>query len=422
MGLLKNPSNTYQYCDSDPIDIINYNITLCKSFNLSTTDSHHSLPFMFWTPKMHKTPSGARFIVASAVCSTKPISNVVSVIFRKIFLQIQSFHSKCLFYQNYNRFWVIQNSKTLINRLNKLNQKHNAKMISTFDFSTLYTKLPHSDLIRVLSNLIDLVFNGGGKTDSGNRKYLTVKGKSCYFTRHKHGNDSYTKNQIKMLVKHLILETYFQIGNMLFRQCIGIPWGLTLLHSGQIYIYISMRANTSLSLSSPKIVKCDSEALNSKILQEFIDDCCNLNDNNAFSLYHKDIYPPELELKCEHSGNHATFLELDIQIIGNQFVYKLFDKRDAFPFSIVRMPVLGGNIPSQVFYGSIFSEYLRIARATLKYQDFLPKAKELLNRMINQGAVENILLKQINKLLDRHPDAFESFNVNSKTIKGDLRN
>ena len=122
-----------------------------------------------------------------------------------------------------------------------------------------------------------------------------------------------------------------------------------------------------------------------------------------------------------NSGNDATFLELDIQIIDNQFVYKLFDKRDAFPFSIVRMPDLSGNISSHVFYGSIFSEYLRIARATFKYQDFLPKAKELLNRMINQGAVENVLLKPINKLLDRHQDAFESFNVNSKTIKGDLR-
>ena len=422
VGLLENPSNTYQYCDSDPIDIINDNITLCKSFNLSTTDSHHSLPFMFWTPKMHKTPSGARFIVASAVCSTKPISNVVSVIFRKIFLQIQSFHSKCLFYQNYNRFWVIQNSKTLINRLNKLNQKHNAKMISTFDFSTLYTKLPHSDLIRVLSNLIDLVFNGGGKTDSGNRKYLTVKGKSCYFTRHKHGNDSYTKNQIKMLVKHLILETYFQIGNMLFRQCIGIPMGIDPAPFwANLYLHFyESEYITKLIKSKDRQVRF--RGFKFKNSFRFIDDCCNLNDNNAFSLYHKDIYPPELELKCEHSGNHATFLELDIQIIDNQFVYKLFDKRDAFPFSIVRMPDLSGNIPSHVFYGSIFSEYLRIARATLKYQDFLPKAKELLNRMINQGAVENILLKQINKLLDRHPDAFESFNVNSKTIKGDLRN
>ena len=295
-------------------------------------------------------------------------------------------------------------------------------MISTFDFSTLYTKLPHSDLIRVLNDLIDLVFNGGGKTDSGNRKYLTVNGTSCYFTRHKHGNDSYTKNQIKMLVKHLILETYFQIGDMLFRQCIGIPMGIdSAPFWANLYLHFyESEYITKLIKSKDRQVRF--RGFKFKNSFRFIDDCCNLNDNNAFSLYHKDIHPPELELKCEHNGNHATFLELDIQIIDNQFVYKLFDKRDAFPFSIVRMPDLSGNIPSHIFYGSIFSEYLRIARASLKYQDFLPKAKELLNRMINQGAIENMLLKQINNLLDRHPDAFESFNVNANTIKGDLRN
>ena len=40
----------------------------------------------------------------------------------------------------------------------------------------------------------------------------------------------------------------------------------------------------------------------------------------------------------------ATFLELDIMIWADIFVYKLYDKRDAFPFSIVR-----SNIPLNIF-------------------------------------------------------------------------
>ena len=74
-----------------------------------------------------------------------------------------------------------------------------------------------------------------------------------------------------------------------------------------------------------------------------------INDNEAFNNNHKEIYPSELELKCEHTAHHATFLELDIQINNNKFIYKLFDKRDEFPFSIVRMPDLNGNISSHVF-------------------------------------------------------------------------
>ena len=84
------------------------------------------------------------------------------------------------------------------------------------------------------------------------------------------------------------------------------------------------------------------------------------------------------------------------------------------------MPDLSGNIPSHVFYGSIFSEFLRIARATLRYADFLPKARELIERMIKQGADLQKLLRQFNKLIERHPDAFETFSVDSATVKSDL--
>ena len=63
-----------------------------------------------------------------------------------------------------------------------------------------------------------------------------------------------------------------------------------------------------------------------------------------------DIYPYDLELKAEHKGRYVSFLNLDICIEGGTFVYKLFDKRDAFPFFIVRMPHLCSNIPSAILY------------------------------------------------------------------------
>ena len=72
----------------------------------------------------------------------------------------------------------------------------------------------------------------------------------------------------------------------------------------------------------------------------FIDDACNINDSGEFQRSYAEIYPKELELKCEHEGKHATFLEIDITVQDDLFVYKLFDKRDNFPFFIVRMPDL----------------------------------------------------------------------------------
>ena len=83
----------------------------------------------------------------------------------------------------------------------------------------------------------------------------------------------------------------------------------------------------------------------------FIGDACSVtvNDSDAFNGSYRKRYPPELQLKREHSGDHATFLELDITIVDGILVYKLFGKRNAFPFLL-----LEGQM-SLVLYHSTFS-------------------------------------------------------------------
>ena len=92
----------------------------------------------------------------------------------------------------------------------------------------------------------------------------------------------------------------------------------------------------------------------------FIDDLCAINDDDEFSEFLKCIYPGELELKLEHSGTHATFLDLEIKIKDGILIYKLFNKRDKFPFFIIHMLHFESNIPSTIFFGSIVSEFLSI--------------------------------------------------------------
>ena len=127
-----------------------------------------------------------------------------------------------------------------------------------------------------------------------------------------------------------------------------------------------------------------------------------------------------IQLKCEHQGTHATFMDLEINVCDGIFVYKLFEKRDGFPFFIVRMPDLSGNIPSHVFYGSVMSEFLRIARCTLLYTDFLKSACGLFTRMINQGGSKEQLLRQISKAITRHPIPFNKFSKSAKEIMHDI--
>ena len=417
VGVPGNSSSTYQLSDLDPCTVIDNNELLCDKYGITLEERLKTLPLMYWMPKMHYSPPRARFIVASSSCSSKPLSKLASSIYKHIFNQTRNFHEKSTFYSNYNRFWPIESNAPVIEKLLKVNERKKAKDISTYDFSTLYTKLPHDDLIDNLDKVVDFAFQGGKGKKDGNRKYLTVCGRSTFWSKRKKGKNSFTKQQIKILTRHLIKETYFKVGNLLFHQIIGIPMGIDPAPFwANLHLYSYECDFITSLISSDK-----ARAMKYRFATRFIDDECNLNDGGEFGRSFHQIYPKELELKCEHSGTHATFLDLEITIVDGIFVFKLFDKRNEFPFFIVRMPDLSGNIPSHVFYGSVMSEFLRIARSTLLYQDFLPVASNLLKRMVNQGGSEAKLLQQISKAINRYPQPFAKFSKNSSEIVSDLK-
>ena len=100
----------------------------------------------------------------------------------------------------------------------------------------------------------------------------------------------------------------------------------------------------------------------------------------------------------------------------------LLDKRDKFSFFIVRMQHFESNIPSTIFYGSIFSEFVRIARCTLKLEHFLLRASELYSRMLSQGANQSCINKQILKDFQRYPDILKKYGKNYKELVQELKN
>ena len=97
--------------------------------------------------------------------------------------------------------------------------------------------------------------------------------------------------------------------------------------------------------------------------------------------------PREMELKIENENTRtASHLHLDLEIKDRFFNSKLYDKREAFLFSAVRMSHRQSNIPSKIFYFTICAEVLRICRATSKFSDFVDSVTKLLTRMMKQGA------------------------------------
>ena len=392
-------NNTYQTSNIDLDNILRANEDMCKKFGLTLTDKQKTLPIMYWTPKMHKNPIGFRFIVASKSCSTKPLTAVMSNVFKVLYHHVESFHRKSRFFSGFSKFWVVQNSSPVIEHLNRINAKKKAKRISTFDFATLYTTLPHDLLVKTLTEIINFVF------DCGCRNRLGFSASSVYWTTKGKDNRFFTNTSLAECMEFLIRNCYFKVGNHILKQNIGIPMGIDpapFWANLFLYQYESQYVQNLVSNSSPR-------AYNFHSVGRFIDDLCAINDRDDFFSCYNEIYPKELQLKVENHGTHATFLDLDISIENNIFRYKLFDKRDAFPFFIVRMPHKDSNIPSIIFYSSIYSEILRISRCTLLLEDVIPRISELFKRMLNQGAEKSFLNKQIVKCFKRFPDTFMKF-------------
>ena len=89
---------------------------------------------------MHKNPIKACFIIASPKSSIKPIARTITSAFRLFFRQIQTYNGKCRFFIGVTTFWVVQNNKPVIDAMNGFNKRRKATSVSTFNFSTLYTK------------------------------------------------------------------------------------------------------------------------------------------------------------------------------------------------------------------------------------------------------------------------------------------
>ena len=55
-----------------------------------------------------------------------------------------------------------------------------------------------------------------------------------------------------------------------------------------------------------------------------------MEDQSSYTTFALYIYRKQLELKLEHQGEHATFLDLDITVEDNIFAYKPFEKGISF--------------------------------------------------------------------------------------------
>ena len=61
---------------------------------INLPNNMQDLPVMYWIPNMHKNPISFRFIIASPVCSIKPLSKDITSIFKLFYEKVERYHTK----------------------------------------------------------------------------------------------------------------------------------------------------------------------------------------------------------------------------------------------------------------------------------------------------------------------------------------
>ena len=129
------------------------------------------MPQIYWIPKLHKTPYKATFIAGSRSCTTTRLSKLITECLKLVRSHCTAYCKTIRERTGVNSMWIINNSLDVIRTLEE--KQLSLTHVSTWDFSTLYTSLPHARLKNQLHDLLERVFHTKAKSFIATNSFRT---------------------------------------------------------------------------------------------------------------------------------------------------------------------------------------------------------------------------------------------------------
>ena len=171
--------------------------------------------------------------------------------------------------------------------------------LSTYDFSTLYTTLPHYLIKEKLLDLIERAIKNEGT------HYLACNDKKAFFTSTDHrGYKLWSCQNVCDALSYILDNIYIRFGNKLYRQIVGIPMGTNcapLVADLFLFCYERDFMTSLLDNNKADIIRAFIST------SRYLYDLLNI-DNPYFEGMVNQIYPHELQLnKANTSDTEAPF-------------------------------------------------------------------------------------------------------------------
>ena len=129
---------------------------------------------LYWLPKLHKRQYKTCFIANPSLCTTTELYKLLTSCLTSVKNHLIKYYDTCYERDGINRFWSINNSNKVLTKLKSKGFK--VTILSTYNFSTLYTTLPHH-LIK--DKLIDLIEHTLSREKA---LYLACNDQRAFFT------------------------------------------------------------------------------------------------------------------------------------------------------------------------------------------------------------------------------------------------
>ena len=304
-------------------------------------------------------------------------------------------------------FWPLKYSGEVLSKLKYIG--YQATSLSTYDFSTFYTTLPHNLIKETLLDLIERTFY---KMEG--KLYFACNDKKSFFTSayHYRGYHLWSCQNVCDALSFLLDNIYIRFGTKLNRQIVGIPMGTNCVPLVADLFFFCYERDFMKHLSSDNqadVIK----AFN--LTSRYLDDLLNI-DNPYFEGMVNQIYPSELQLyKANTSDTEAPFLDSHPSISNGFVSSKIYDKRDDFDI-IVNFPFFDGDVPRRPSYRVFISQLIRFARVCSHVYDFNTRNKCLTAKLLKQGYRYHMLRKAFSKFYRRHYELISKFSVGLKSL------
>ena len=147
------PNSTYIPSTDSFDEILKSHCKFIESVGLEMSEEDKNLPYLYQTPKLHKVPFKHRFIAGSSKCTAKDLSCLLTKVLITVKDGLIRYNNTDTSHNGVNSMWIVKNSTRLLSSMDQLDVR-TATSVQTYDFSTLYTSIPHNLLKSRITALI----------------------------------------------------------------------------------------------------------------------------------------------------------------------------------------------------------------------------------------------------------------------------